>query len=182
MNALGQYIREGRLAAGCTSLRSGAEMVGLSHSYLDQLEKGLTTHGGIPNPSTRVLLSIARAFGLDFEHMVRLATGDEGEAMDTPGTPQTGGRTDSLGDPDATLSWEEVARRLLTLNEQREQNEQQRLANERCRIEEVEAPLARATEIAQTDLHAALKRLGLVVSEIPHETALPDAEEGTVAE
>ena len=59
MSKFAQILREKRAAMNL-SLRSAAELIGISHTYLDKLEKGIDSRTGVsnkPTPDTLKLIS-----------------------------------------------------------------------------------------------------------------------------
>ncbi len=59
MKKLAQLLKEKRTAMNL-SLRSAAELIGISHTYLDKLEKGFDSRTGVsnkPTPDTLKLIS-----------------------------------------------------------------------------------------------------------------------------
>lgn len=56
------------------SLRSAAEIIGISHSYLSTLEKGTDTRNNTPvKPTPETLQLISNAYGVSYEFLMKLA-------------------------------------------------------------------------------------------------------------
>lgn len=71
MSELGDYLRKLR---GRLSLREAAKRSGLSHSYIDSLEKGVHPRTGATiNPSPDILRSLARAYGEQYSDLMKIA-------------------------------------------------------------------------------------------------------------
>lgn len=64
------FMTEKRKELGL-SLRKAAEIIGLSHSYLDKLEKG-DESGDDFTPSPKILKSIARAYEVEYDYLMEL--------------------------------------------------------------------------------------------------------------
>lgn len=71
-NNLGDYLRELR---GSESLRSVANRTEgeLSHSYISDLEKGVSRRGNIIKPSPHALKVLATVYNADYNHLMNLA-------------------------------------------------------------------------------------------------------------
>ncbi|WP_342537295.1 helix-turn-helix transcriptional regulator [Sporosarcina sp. FSL K6-3508] len=71
MMKLGEYIKQLR---GKTSLREASEKIGISHTYLDTVEKGFDKRSGKPiNPTPDTLKLIAQAYNCDYGKLMALA-------------------------------------------------------------------------------------------------------------
>lgn len=82
MKEIGDKLREIRLKKNL-SLREAAEKVGLSHTYLNALEKGRDPRTGKPmNPSARTLVRIAEGYGIPLEELLRMVSRDGAEESD----------------------------------------------------------------------------------------------------
>src|SRR5690625_144591 len=56
------------------SLREAREKIGISHTYLDTIEKGFDKRSGKPvNPSPETLRLIANAYNYSYEKLLKLA-------------------------------------------------------------------------------------------------------------
>lgn len=64
---LGEVLRQARTTSGMT-LRKVEKETGVSNGYLSQLESG-----SVKNPSPKHLLKLARAYGIDYGELMRLA-------------------------------------------------------------------------------------------------------------
>lgn len=90
MNRLGEFIRTQR---GNRSLREFAEICGVSHSYINALEKGFDFRSGKrPAVSTEVLAKLAAGLSVDYLYLAALAEQREyspvpNVAGDTEGIP-----------------------------------------------------------------------------------------------
>lgn len=71
-NALGDYLKKlrGKESLRSVAARSNGE---LSHSYISDLEKGLSRRGNIINPSPETLRSLASVYNADYEKLMQLA-------------------------------------------------------------------------------------------------------------
>lgn len=68
MNTLGDLLKELR---GNESLRDASKRIGISHTYLDTLEKGVDKRSGsIVKPSPETLKMIAEAYNYDYESLM----------------------------------------------------------------------------------------------------------------
>lgn len=68
MNTLGDLLKELR---GKESLRDASKRIGISHTYLDTLEKGVDKRSGsIVKPSPETLKMIAEAYNYDYEELM----------------------------------------------------------------------------------------------------------------
>lgn len=55
------------------SLRSASELIGISHSYLSTLEKGIDPRTNTPvKPTPETLQLISSAYGVPYEHLMKL--------------------------------------------------------------------------------------------------------------
>ncbi len=73
LNYVGEYIRKYR---GKTSLRDFAEECGISHTYLDSIEKGYDPRTGkTVNVTVETLKKIAKAMGMSINDLL-LVSGD----------------------------------------------------------------------------------------------------------
>jgi transcriptional regulator with XRE-family HTH domain len=71
MSKLGEVLRELR---GKRSLRSVADITGLSHSYIADIEKGIRRDTKAPiNPSPEILKRLANAYNYSYEELLKLA-------------------------------------------------------------------------------------------------------------
>ncbi|WP_297967935.1 helix-turn-helix domain-containing protein [uncultured Anaerovibrio sp.] len=72
MKKLAQILREKRAAMNL-SLRSAAELIGISHTYLDKLEKGIDSRTGVSNkPTPDTLKLISEAYNLDYNDLLKM--------------------------------------------------------------------------------------------------------------
>lgn len=56
------------------SLRAAAQLIGISHSYLDTLEKGKDSRTNAPlNPTPETLKLVSKAYDIDYEHLMKIA-------------------------------------------------------------------------------------------------------------
>lgn len=80
MSALGELLVELR---GKQSLRSAAKKIGISHTYLDIIEKGVDARSGSPvNPTPDTLKSISKAYNYPYlELMYAAGYVDEAEGI-----------------------------------------------------------------------------------------------------
>ncbi|MGC4378305.1 helix-turn-helix transcriptional regulator [Fictibacillus sp. Mic-4] len=85
MNELGSFLRELR---GNRSLREIAEITGLSHSYIADVEKGYRRGTKKPiKPSFDTLKRLAKAYDYDYEKLLEIAGYlDEEEKIQVAGT------------------------------------------------------------------------------------------------
>ncbi|MEW6230614.1 MAG: helix-turn-helix transcriptional regulator [Bacillota bacterium] len=82
MKEIGDRLREIRVKRNL-SLREAAEKVGISHTYLNALEKGHDPRTGrLANPSTRTLVRIAKGYGIPLEELLRMASCEGAEERD----------------------------------------------------------------------------------------------------
>lgn len=82
LKEIGDKLREIRVKKNL-SLRKAAEKVGISHTYLNALEKGHDPRTGRPvNPSTRTLMLIAKGYGIPLEELLRMASSEGAEESD----------------------------------------------------------------------------------------------------
>lgn len=82
LKEIGDKLREIRLKKNL-SLREAAEKVGLSHTYLNALEKGHDPRTGrAMNPSARTLVRIAEGYGIPLEELLRMASPEGAEESD----------------------------------------------------------------------------------------------------
>jgi transcriptional regulator with XRE-family HTH domain len=67
---LGERLRRIRIKKNL-SLREAAERIGVSHTYLNSLEKGMHPQTGKPvNPSAKTLRGISKAYGIPIEELL----------------------------------------------------------------------------------------------------------------
>lgn len=67
---LGERLRRTRIKKSL-SLREAAERIGVSHTYLNALEKGMHPQTGKPvNPSAKTLRGISKAYGIPIEELL----------------------------------------------------------------------------------------------------------------
>lgn len=70
LKEMGERLREIRTKKNL-SLREAAEKVGVSHTYLNALEKGANPRTGKPvNPSAKTLLRISETYAIPLEELV----------------------------------------------------------------------------------------------------------------
>lgn len=89
MNDLGKLLRELR---GKISLRKAAELTGISHSYIADLEKGYKHNTKAPTkPSPDTLERLSKAYDYSYEELMRVAgymkentKGEEKEPWEDP--------------------------------------------------------------------------------------------------
>lgn len=56
------------------SLRNAADLIGISHSYLNTLEKGVDPRNNAPvNPTPETLQLISKAYNISYEYLMRLS-------------------------------------------------------------------------------------------------------------
>lgn len=56
------------------SLRNAADLIGISHSYLNTLEKGVDPRNNAPvNPTPETLQMISNAYNVSYEYLMRLS-------------------------------------------------------------------------------------------------------------
>lgn len=56
------------------SLRNAADLIGISHSYLNTLEKGVDPRNNAPvNPTPETLQLISKAYNTSYEYLMRLS-------------------------------------------------------------------------------------------------------------
>lgn len=68
MSTLGKYLKELR---GKESLRDASKRIGISHTYLDTLEKGVDKRSGsIVKPTPETLKMLAEAYKCDYEELM----------------------------------------------------------------------------------------------------------------
>lgn len=71
MTSLGELIKSLR---GKESLRDASERIGISHTYLDTIEKGRDKRSGNPvNPTPETLRLIATAYNYSYEELMEVA-------------------------------------------------------------------------------------------------------------
>lgn len=72
---LGPYLKELRDAKGW-SLREAAKRTGLSHSYIDDLERGVSRATGKPtSPTVEALKALANGYGIPVMQLLMIAAG-----------------------------------------------------------------------------------------------------------
>lgn len=71
-NTLGEFLRELR---GKESLRSVSERIDgrLSHSYISDLEKGISRRGTVINPTPEALKILSEAYNVNYDKLMSLA-------------------------------------------------------------------------------------------------------------
>ncbi len=80
-NSLGKYLKKLR---GKKSLREISKKTNgeLSHSYISDLEKGVSRRGNVIKPSPNTLKILAEAYNADFNYLMNLAGyNTEGESL-----------------------------------------------------------------------------------------------------
>lgn len=80
-NNLGNYLRQlrGKNSLRDISARTNKE---LSHSYISDLEKGVSRRGNVIKPSPETLQILAKAYNADFNYLMELAGYDtKGESL-----------------------------------------------------------------------------------------------------
>lgn len=71
MENLGETIKELR---GDASLREAANRIGISHTYLDTIEKGFDKRSGSPiKPTPETLRLLSEAYSFPYEELMRIA-------------------------------------------------------------------------------------------------------------
>ena len=81
LKEIGARLKEAREARNL-SLRKAAEMIGISHTYLDTLEKGRDPRTGNPvNPSAETLVQISKGYAIPIKELLPL---DDKENEDDP--------------------------------------------------------------------------------------------------
>ncbi|MDW4413019.1 helix-turn-helix transcriptional regulator [Staphylococcus saprophyticus] len=74
MNMFGGYIKQLR---GDTSIRQAAKFIGLSHTYLDSLEKGYDLRTNSKrSPSVVTVYKIAKHYNVDFKQLCDMVIND----------------------------------------------------------------------------------------------------------
>lgn len=83
LQEIGKRLKEAREARNL-SLRKAAEMIGVSHTYLDTLEKGRDPRTGNPvNPSAEILVQISKGYSIPIEELLPLNDEtDEDDSLD----------------------------------------------------------------------------------------------------
>lgn len=72
MTTLAQMLTAKRKKDGA-SLREAAEKIGISHGYLDKLEKGVDKRTGVKNnPTPETLGMIAKAYEWDYNYLLQI--------------------------------------------------------------------------------------------------------------
>lgn len=72
LKEIGKRLKEAREARNL-SLRKAAEMIRVSHTYLDTLEKGRDPRTGNPvNPSAEILVQISKGYSIPIEELLPL--------------------------------------------------------------------------------------------------------------
>lgn len=73
MNSLSEFLKNKRLSLKF-SLRTAAEKIGISHSYLSNLEKGIDPRSGAPIAATpETLKQIANAYNVSYDMLMSMA-------------------------------------------------------------------------------------------------------------
>lgn len=71
-NSFGDYIKNARLEKKL-SLRVAAEMLNISHSYLNKLEKGFDIrNNNQARPTPEVIETLSKFYKLDYNHLMKL--------------------------------------------------------------------------------------------------------------
>lgn len=71
MSTLGEFIKELR---GKESLRDASKRIGISHTYLDTIEKGFDKRSGKHvNPTPETLKLISKAYNCNYKELMQLA-------------------------------------------------------------------------------------------------------------
>lgn len=71
MKSLGEYLKELR---GKESLRDASKRIGISHTYLDTIEKGFDKRSGKHvNPTPETLKLISKAYACEYEELMKFA-------------------------------------------------------------------------------------------------------------
>ncbi|MGN7403508.1 helix-turn-helix domain-containing protein [Cytobacillus praedii] len=71
MRKLGELLKELR---GNESLREASKRIGISHTYLDTIEKGTDKRSGAPvKPTPDTLKLISKAYNFDYEELMKAA-------------------------------------------------------------------------------------------------------------
>ena len=84
MNNFSNIIKEKRLAMKL-SLRNASRLIGISHTYLNNLEKGVHHRTGIKNkPTLETLQLIARAYDLDYNYLLQSCGYIEETSLELP--------------------------------------------------------------------------------------------------
>ncbi|WP_145233008.1 helix-turn-helix transcriptional regulator [Staphylococcus arlettae] len=74
MNLFGEYIKQLR---GDTSIRQAAKCIGVSHTYLDSLEKGYDMRTNSKrSPSVVTVNKIAQHYNVDFKQLCDMVIND----------------------------------------------------------------------------------------------------------
>ena len=84
MNNFSNIIKEKRLAMKL-SLRNASRLIGISHTYLNNLEKGVDRRTGIKNkPTPETLQLIATAYDLDYNYLLQSCGYIEETSLELP--------------------------------------------------------------------------------------------------
>ena len=84
MNNFPDIIKEKRLAMKL-SLRNASRLIGISHTYLNNLEKGVDRRTGIKNkPTPETLQLIATAYDLDYNYLLQSCGYIEETSLELP--------------------------------------------------------------------------------------------------
>ena len=84
MNNFSNIIKEKRLAMKL-SLRNASQLIGISHTYLNNLEKGVDHRTGIKNkPTPETLQLIATAYDLDYNYLLQSCGYIEETSLELP--------------------------------------------------------------------------------------------------
>lgn len=76
MNTFGNYIKQLR---GDTSIRQAAKDIGVSHTYLDSLEKGYDMRTNSKrSPSVLTVYKVTRYYNVDFKQLCDMIINDIG--------------------------------------------------------------------------------------------------------
>lgn len=76
MNTFGNYIKQLR---GDTSIRQASKHIGVSHTYLDSLEKGYDMRTNSKrSPSVLTVYKVARYYNVDFNQLCDMIINDIG--------------------------------------------------------------------------------------------------------
>ena len=77
MSKLGDYVKEKRVSRGL-SLRKFAELCGLSHTYLDSIEKGIDPRNGEEvRPTADTITKLAKGLGVEPSFLFNMTVGEK---------------------------------------------------------------------------------------------------------